>query len=380
MLGALVLFVGIGGVVWVLTADVRTNYSPVVRIGGPSTFQRGTALFEPATLPATTPSEDPRLAEAQSKLADLTAQNQSLQVSLSTATSQLATLKDKDARIAKLTAELADAKTSLAAATHPPIVPTPPPADLVSVPAFSVLDDRQSLWQTPAALPAPDRIELAAPNAPAGIVVAKLSPVRISIRPAGKALAVDAAGNIVATDLISIELKNGRLTFEWLDKRRFKLIDQAANWLALSRVGLFHEKNEVAGVQVVAPLNIKLNAADVVAILPDLRGATADALTLLAPLEATSDWTIHATADPLIVGVSNLRYPAAHFDVSVELAGPVGTVRATWRERRAALANQPDELAAMDALPPMTFRIRFTPTNVMIATIAMTLDRAPAHP
>lgn len=372
LFGGLLLLIAAGAVIWFADFAPSSVTSPVAS----SVTAPRVVVVDPApVVPATVPADTQRLADVESKLADLTSQNQSLRTALSTATTQLATLSAKDSQIAQLTAELTQAKSALVAATsRPSVAPNPLPS--VAVPAFSVLDDRQLLWQTPVGLPAPDRIELAAPDAPAGIVVVRLSPARMTLRPAGKALAVDAAGNIVATDLAAAELKNGRLTFEWLDKRRFRQIDQAANWLALSRVSIFHEKNEVAGVQVVAPFNINLNVADVVAILPDLRGASADALKLLAPLDSTGDWTVHATADPLIVGVSNVRFPAAHFDVSVELAGPVATVRATWRERRASLSGQPDELAAMDALPPMTFRIRFAPTDVIVATIAMALNRA----
>lgn len=375
-LGAFLLLIAAGGVFWILEVGSAMSNAPVPSGITTPASPLGLAIQPPATLPATAPADDPRLANAESKLADLASQNESLRASLAAATTQQqAALGARDAQIAQLTTELNETKASLAAATKPPIAAPPPPQTMTtSVPAFNVLDDRQLLWLSAPGSLAPDRIEFVSSDIPAGIVVVKLSPAKIIIRPAGKALAVDAAGNIVATDVASIELKNGRLTFEWFDKRRFRQIDQAANSLALSRVSIFHEKSEIAGVQIVAPLNISLNVADVVAILPDLRGASADALKLLASADPTGDWTLHATADPLVVSVSNVRYPAAHFDVSVELAGPVATVRATWREHRAAVANQPDEMAAMDALPPMTFRIRFAPTDVIIATISLTLD------
>jgi hypothetical protein len=142
---------------------------------------------------------------------------------------------------------------------------------------------------------------------------------------------------------------------------------------------VLHQKDELAAVQPAGPLNIRLNVSDVVAILPDRRGAAADQLALLPPAESPDGWTVQKAIEPLTINVTSELNPAAHFEVVLDLSGPVGTVRATWREHRLELANQPDDLKAMDSLPPMILPIRFNPTGAIVSNIMLRVDHPPAH-
>ncbi len=381
------LLVAVSTVAWFLTSEASyvgsavTPATPAGPLPNPAivgAVKTETSHSQTPAIPTSIPVEDTHRAALLSQVADLTREKQKLEEELAAISRQAATAAAGHvAEVERLTAELSEVRSAQAMDATRSVTTTAPAAATGTPPAPNVLDDRYVLWQSPASSStAADRIELSAPPVPAALTLAQPEPTRLVIRPAGRALTVDSSGSIVSTDLAAIQLKSGRLTFEWRDKKRFREIDGAAGWLGLSVVRVFRQKEELAAAQPVAPLLIKLNLSDVVAVLPDLRGAPPGSLALVPPVDPPTGWSARTTnGDPLTASMSSLREPAAHFEISLGASGPVGTVRATWRDHRASLANVPSALKEIDGAPPFEFLVRYNPTGAVVARVAIVMDR-----
>ena len=204
-----------------------------------------------------------------------------------------------------------------------------------------------------------DRIDVECPAIPPDLTLSHSEPGRIALRAGG-------------LDLGVIQLRSGRVTFLWQDRRRFRSLFGAIDWLARSRVRVTAGRDVIATVQLAVPITVRFPLPETAAVLPDLHGVAPEHLALDGPAPGVVGWTVEASAATATLTFRNTRHPGATFDVSVDLGGTIPLARTTWRTRAGELAGRAEEAREMDTLPPAVASVRDRETDVILCTILLT--------